>query len=327
MFACQSDEEKLKSTVFNYLEAEINYAAPHRVFIYLSDADHRFTSSEKFAANYDKKSRPDARFKVIKIEDNADLKKVSVEITEGEKKEEQIFLLTKNKTGKYRVLLGLKEVAEIRTKLDKARRLVADGAIDEAQTVVEQISSKPFRASHPEIYDKEIESVREYIKSYTERKAFDRRIGNAGKLKLADLKTEIEALAKELPKQDKDLQSALGKLQKNYYDRFRKSAIENFLFTKKSVRTLSSDWGFVKEVSFVAINNTKRPIAELSVMMQFVNQAGGKAVEEIQLDLVSKDKILQIDKEFLFKKEYRKTSPDWKGKLINVVVKNISFAP
>lgn len=328
LFGCQSDDEKLKSTVFNYLEAEINYSAPHRVFIYLSDADHKFMTSDKFASSYSKKeTRPNATFKVVNIEKNADLKKVRVEIKEGEKKEEQTFLLSKNKAGKYRVLLGLKEVADIRKNLEKARRLVGDGAVDEAQSIVDQISSKPFRASHPEIYDAEIESVRKYIKTFTERKGFDRRIAKAEKLKLTDLKKEIEALEKELPKEDANLLEALENLQKNYSDRFKKEAIENFLFTKKQVRTLSDDWGFVKEVSFTAVNNSKRPIAELEVVLQFVNDAGGKAIKEIPLVLVSKDKILEIDKDFPFKKEYRKTPQDWNGKLINLVVTKISFAP
>ncbi len=325
--SCQSADDKLRSTVFNYLEAEINYSAPHRVFIYLSDADQSSTTSEAFAKTYPKKSaRPDATFKIVSIEDKAELKEVVVEIDEGGKKETQNFLISKNKAGKYRILLGLKEIANIRTQLEKARRLVTDGATDEAQTVVEQVSSRPFRASHPERYDKEIEEVRQYIKTYTERKAFDRRIGNANKLKLSDLRKEIDSLRKDIPEEDQDLQDALDILQKSYLERFKEEAIENFLITNKRVRTVSSDWGFVKLLTFTAVNNTKRTVSNLKVTVEFINSEGGNVLKELQLEVVKPKKLLGVNKEVSYRKELREPPQGWGGKLVNLEVKDISFA-
>ncbi len=324
--ACQSEEEKLRSVMLNYLKAQINYSAPQNAFIYLSDVDQAFTTTDKFAKEFPSgKARPDATFKILSVQTNADLKKVKVEISEAKETETQTFLLRKNRAGKYRVVLGLAEVAEIRKELDKAKRLLKDGALDDARSLVEQISSKPFHASHAEIYDKEINEVRGYIKRFSLHKDLDRRIGNALKKNLKDLKIELKELNTLIPKDDEGLVDSYSKLKDAYAARYKTEAIENFLITKIRVKTVSANWGFVKEASFTAINNTKREVSELVVKLTFQNE--GKDIDETTLSILKKGKILGIDKELVFKKTF-KTPPElWDGKEIKLQVEDLRFTP
>lgn len=228
---------------------------------------------------------------------------------------------------KWRVWLDLENLDAMREKLDEARRLAEDGAIEEAKEKVEAVASTPFRASRPDRIEEEAGKLRNKLLERERSVALDAQLSRAmAATDVAVMQKEAEELAKKIDADDQTFYPRLVALQTALSQREKQSAIAGFQLEEVRARSYRDAWGTFHEARFKAENKTGRPLRSLKVRVELLNDEGQPPISTLTWDVVEEGQTLAPGAMLEVKREIEKAPKAWDSKNLSATVIDLEFA-
>jgi hypothetical protein len=326
---CKGDQEKIRETLESYAEAVVIHRAPYHAYVHLDPTDKEHMSVEAYATAFDERERsypPGTHITVGDATIKADRAEALVKISPPKEEPESRRYVLRREGSKWRVWLGLATLGEMRGKLDEARRLQEDGALEEAREKLEEVASTPFRASQPDIIEQEAATLRRKLTHSERATTLDARLTSALKADLETMRSEADALSSEIGPDDATFYPRLQELKKAVKVRAKEKAMEEFAFEEVKARNFKDAWGRFREARFKATNNTGRPLATLSVRINLFNETDAEPVGAVTWDLLEDDDVLEPDETVEIKREFKGAPKEWEKPIIEVEVSELEFA-
>lgn len=326
---CKTEREKAEDTLEAYAEAVVVHRAPYNAYVHLHPEDKAHLSVEAYAAEFEKREQsfpPKTRVSVGDVTIKDDRAEASVKITPPDGEPELRRYVLRQDDSKWRVWLGLKTLDEMRGKLDAARRLSEDGAIDEAKEKLEEVAASPFRASRPEIIETEAAELRQRLTERERSVTLDAALTKAMNGDLEAMRTATKELTEKIDKTDENFYPRLVALQEKLRMTEKQAAIEQFAFEDVRARKYRDAWGTLREVRFKTANPTNRPLSKLTVRVDLLNEEGTPPVGAVTYELVENGKSIAPGEAIEVKREIEKAPKEWENKNIAVTVSDLEFA-
>lgn len=329
VLGCKNDQEKVRETLESYADAVIVHRAPYRAYVHLDPTDKDHVSVEAYATAFEDREPDYPAGTHVTVGDatiKGDRAEALVKISPPSDEPESRRYVLRRDGSKWRVWLGLATLDEMRQKLDEARRLEEDGALEEARENIEEVASTPFRASQPDIIEREAAALRQKLSRSERSMALDARLTKAMKADGETMRAEVKALQEEIGPDDTVFYPRLQKLKEAAKVRAKEEAMTNFAFEEVKARNFKDAWGRFREARFNAKNNTGRPLSALSVRINLFNETDADPVGVVTWDLLEKDQILPAGETLEIKREFKDAPREWEKPIIEVEVAELEFA-
>lgn len=334
--ACQNDEKQIQSTLFNFLDAKYVNASPQQAYVYISDQDKSFISIDEYSKDFAFEKESDLKFRILDYKIKANQAQADVEFKKEGNLETKTFFLSRNKNGKFRILLDIKTRTQVIAELSKIKKLASSGELNDALLQLEQMDSKPFYGSLPSEHQANVAITRGYIEALSRKKNLQLRLANFVNLDSKAMKNEMAVLDTEILEEEAKLRSQFKKLNMIYRKKFKEETIDAMEVSKLKVKKTSDGWGTITQASFDITSYSTRKIKAISVKFYFQNSKDEAPIKVIKRklsglepttsnsDVKEGTKPTQIPNKKTFVS--RITPPkDWKGKTFSVTIEDIKI--
>lgn len=325
---CKSDQEKTRETLESFAEAVVVHRAPYHAYVHLDPEDKQHISVEAYATGFSERETAFPPGTMITIGDVAlrgDRAESVVTITAPDGESETRKYVLRLDGTRWRVWLGLSELESMREKLNEARRLADDGALEEAKERLEEVATANFKASRPEIIEGEVVLLRQSLTNKARFAELDARFKEAMKADVATMRREARELSKTVGPDDEAFYPRLEVLLEELDRRAKEEAIANFNFEDVRARSFRDSWGTFREVRFKTTNNTGRALSKLAIRLDLINENDEAPVGSVVWQLIEEGNTFPSEETLEVKREVQKAPKEWDGEQVAVSVEELQF--
>ncbi len=328
--ACVSEEEKARQTLLEYVDAVVKHRAPYNAYVHLDGDDKEHLAVDAYAAEFDTRERavsPGSTVAVESLEIKGDRAQAVVTVTPPNGEPHARKYVMRHDGSKWRVWLGLETLDQHRATLDEARRLSADGAIEEAKEKVEAVATSPFLASRPEQIADEARMVRDSLQNRERTVEIDAGLTRATNAEtVEEMRAAVADLRGKIAVDDETFRPRLVAVEAALVEREKTAALEGITIDEVRTRSYRDAWGTFREARFRIQNGGDRALSSVEVRVELLDDDEDEPVGQLDWELIEEGKTLAPGESLEIKREIEKAPRSWDDDEIAVRVTAVTIA-